>query len=614
MGQYLNLADSVQYMGMQTCQSCHSNVHQTFIETGMVRSFDHATTTKSDAKFGDHALVYDKRSNFYYKPYFENGEMFVKEFRLSGKDTSHQRTEKINYIIGSGQHTNSHIIDKNGYIFQAPITYYTQDGKWDMAPGFEKENLRFSRVLTSECITCHNHLPEPVEQSLNKFAHMPSGIECERCHGPGEIHVKEKLAGNIVDTSQYIDYTIVNPRDLPVDLQMDLCQRCHLQGVAVLEEGKTFYDFKPGMKLSEVMNVYLPRYTNSHEKFIMASQADRLRLSKCYINSGKLTCLNCHHPHHSIEVTSDDQYNEACNNCHQNNLQKCSAPPAEIAAENGNCVSCHMPPSSSIDIPHISITDHYISKTNIKNQDIVSEKEKNEIAAFLGLEILTKDKATALDLAKGYIALYDKYVQSPVMLDSAFYYLNKSSTPIAQKIKTLVHYYFSAEKYEAITQTVAENPTIEITDSWTSYRIGEAFFKQGKVKESVNYYQKAVAEQKYNLDFHEKLGVALANAQDLQKAKATLEFVLAENPDRIVALSNLGYIYILENKIEKGEALYDKAIALNPDYERALLNKGALHLMRKDIAATQQIMDRILKINPNNQQALAVLQHLKTLK
>ena len=71
----------------------------------MGRSFDHATLTKTDAKFGDYALVYDYESDFYYFPFFKDSTMFVTEFRLEDGDTIHQRTEKISYIIGSGQHT-----------------------------------------------------------------------------------------------------------------------------------------------------------------------------------------------------------------------------------------------------------------------------------------------------------------------------------------------------------------------------------------------------------------------------------------------------------------------------------------------------------------------------
>ena len=47
--------------------------------------------------------------------------------------------EKVDYIIGSGQHTNSHIYNTNGYLHQMPMTYYTQKQKWDFPPGFGEE-------------------------------------------------------------------------------------------------------------------------------------------------------------------------------------------------------------------------------------------------------------------------------------------------------------------------------------------------------------------------------------------------------------------------------------------------------------------------------------------
>ena len=32
---YANLADTVKYVGMETCKGCHSGIHSTFIHTGM---------------------------------------------------------------------------------------------------------------------------------------------------------------------------------------------------------------------------------------------------------------------------------------------------------------------------------------------------------------------------------------------------------------------------------------------------------------------------------------------------------------------------------------------------------------------------------------------------
>ncbi len=607
-GEYLNLAEGVEYVGMNTCKSCHPNVHATFIHTGMGRSFDKATREKTDATFGDHALVYDTASNLYYKPFFRDSAMYVLEFRLEGADTVHRRLERIDYIVGSGQHTNSHIVDFNGYIYQAPVTYYTQEGRWDMAPGFRGDNIRFERFLTTECITCHNHLPDFVEGSLNKYRKMPAGIECERCHGPGEVHTREKLAGHIVDTSKFIDYTIVTPSDLPRDLQMDLCQRCHLQGVAVLNDGKDFFDFKPGMRLQEVFNVFLPRYTNSHERFIMASQADRLRLSPCYLES-EMTCITCHNPHESIEVTDKSKYNKACLSCHGPEREAaCTAPMAERQAEEDDCSGCHMPRSGSVDIPHVNITDHYISRNNIKG------KEREEAPAgepvFLGLQILTKEEATSLEMAKGYIAMYDKYVQSSVMLDSAYYYLEQSARPLDEKLSTLIHYLFAREDYEAIAELAGSRQPSGLQDGWTAYRIGEAFYKLGGYPRALAFFQRAAELMEYNLDFQEKLGAAYIQLQQLPQAKEALEWVLRENPRRPVALSNLGYAYALQGQFRKAEELYSQAIALDPDYEQALLNKAAVRLVQKDTEGARKIIERVLKINPENQQALAIIRQL----
>jgi hypothetical protein len=602
---YLNLESGVKYVGMETCKSCHANIHETFIHTGMGKSFDRATKNKSAAHYGPHTLVYDETSDFYYYPFFERDTMFIKEFRLKGNDTIHQRTEIVSYIVGSGQHTNSHIIDINGYIYQAPITYYTQEEKWDMAPGFRvKRNERFERFLTAECLTCHNHYPKQFDGSLNKYAEMPTGIECERCHGPGEVHVLKKLAGEVVDTSQYIDYSIVNPRDLPRDLQMDLCQRCHLQGIAVLEDDRTFYDFKPGMRLRDVMNVFLPRYTDSHEQFIMASQADRMRLSKCYQLSD-MTCLTCHNPHKSIEVTGRDQYNNACKNCHAaSNDEGCSLSEAARLAEGNDCSGCHMPPSGSIDIPHVNITDHYIARDNIKGMEKPKSGGERQ---FLGLKMLTKPNPSPLEMAKGYIAMFDKYVESPVMLDSAKYYLDRSALSVEAKAKTLVHYHFARMDYAAILALAGNNWPIFEQDGWTAYRIGEAHYQSGQFVQAERFFQKASEVMPFNLEFKEKLGVTLIQLQRASEGIAVLEWVLRENPKRSVALCNAGFGYVLQGDYEKGEAYYDRAIALDPDYEQALMNKAALRLLAGDKEAARTLLHNVLRLNPENQQAQHVL-------
>jgi len=600
--EFLNLHDSVEYVGMQTCRGCHNNVYETYIHTGMGQSFGLANLKKTAATFGKHALVYDDSLDFYYKPYFQDSVLYVMEFRLEKGDTVHKRIERIDYIIGSGHHTNSHMINRNGYIYQAPITYYTQDGKWDLAPGFEDgNNQHFSRAILSECLTCHNHTPTPASGSDNKYLNIPLGIECERCHGAGGLHVKEKLSGKRVDTSKYTDYTIVNPRNLSIDRQMDLCQRCHLQGVAVLNEGKTFYDFKPGMALSDVMNIYLPRFTNSDKRFIMASQADRLRLSDCFTVSKELSCITCHNPHHDVHSTTQNNYNITCNNCHnpkttKSTLTDCSAPKATRDLEKDNCVGCHMPRSGSIDIPHVNITDHFISKTNTKlnKVDSLSEEKVEEIAGFLGLQSLVIEHPTPLDMAKGYLALWDKFMGTSLVLDSAKYYLDRSNASREAKHSTLIHYYFNKREYALILSKALASE--QINDPWTAYRIGEAAYKLKNLPKALGYYIRATQLKPYNLNFQEKLGTTYAQLSKLKEAEKVFNFILREDDKRKIAWSNLGLINAQKGKITMALNYYQKALAIDPDYKNALLNKiGLLVQLNRKNEAQRDIQHLIKK-------------------
>ena len=77
----------------------------------------------------------------------------------------------------------------------------------------------------------------------------------KRCHGPGELHVNSIESGNLVDII-YFDYTIVNPASLLIELQNEICSRCHIQGNSGLQYDKSFYDFRPGSVFKLVMDIY----------------------------------------------------------------------------------------------------------------------------------------------------------------------------------------------------------------------------------------------------------------------------------------------------------------------------------------------------------------------
>ena len=251
---YLNHHDTVAYVGIESCMACHYDIYQTYIQTGMGQSMSLATPQNSEAHFHNGSFLLDSFTNFSYFPYWQDSVLYLNE--VYGDN---HRIEVADYIVGSGHHTNSHLWNENGYVHQMPFTYYTQKGHLDFPPGYENGyNSRFSREIGLECMSCHNAMPDFVMGSSNKYNEVPHGIDCERCHGPGQVHVQRMLAGQTVDTSKYIDYSIVNPKKLSLEAQFQICMRCHLQGNTVLEEGKSFFDFKPGMELSDIITVFVP--------------------------------------------------------------------------------------------------------------------------------------------------------------------------------------------------------------------------------------------------------------------------------------------------------------------------------------------------------------------
>ncbi len=630
---YLNHNDTARYVGISQCKLCHQAIYNSFIQTGMGKSFEHASKQKSSAKFSEHSVIYDKFKDFYYHPFWKNDSLMIMEFRTKGNDTIYKHVEKVDFIIGSGQHTNSHIMNTNGYLHQMPMTYYTQKGEWDFPPGFEEgSNTRFSRKIGLECMSCHNSLPGFTEGSENKFNSLPEGVSCERCHGPGSIHVQQRMKNPALDTSKYIDYSIVNPGKLSIDLQFDVCQRCHLQGNAVVKEGKSFFDFRPGMRLSDYITTFLPRYKNSDDQFIMASHADRLKQSKCFIKSFRtetdtkslrpyknaLTCVTCHNPHVSVRSTRKDVFNNACIKCHNESgiNRLCTEIMVTRISEGDNCVACHMPRSGSIDIPHVTVHDHYIRKP-------VKKKVGSKAKEFIGLYAVNEKNPSRATKAKAYLQQYDKFESNPVFLDSAMIYLSdKTPDELKQSFGMLIHLYFIKQDNSKILDFVSElgkenvlkNLLVKKTwnndDAWTSYRIGEAFYYSGNKADAYLFYKNADVLSPFNPEFKNKLGASLMAQNKVDEAKVVFSSILTEDSKYVPAINNMGYACLVSGDVEKADYYYKRAILLDPDYEPLLMNMAGFNIYKKNYKEAKHILQTVIKRNPKNQQASNVLKQI----
>lgn len=313
------------------------------------------------------ATVLDPKANQYIEVFRRASAVYMSIYglRADGR-VAFKHTEKLVYAIGSGANGVGYIIRRGNYLFQAPMAFFTRTRSWDLAPGYRQVDLGFSRAVTTACIICHSGLPRPVRNNRRGLYQDPPfqelAIACERCHGPGRLHVEAHLHGGRV--SGNTDPTIVNPAHLPVWLANDLCMSCHqLKDAWVLKDGKDYADFRPGTPLDDTVAIFaVPPQEGSAQRLPLLDHYFQMTLSKCFRSSGaRLGCLSCHDPHFRPTLAEVPAYfRQKCLACHTN--QSCALSLERRRAESppNNCISCHMPKLRVQDIVHSDVTNHRI--------------------------------------------------------------------------------------------------------------------------------------------------------------------------------------------------------------------------------------------------------------
>lgn len=564
-----NLAAEVKYTGPQACQSCHAEVFDSYQKTGMGRSWHRPSKSDVIEDFGPNARVFDPHANFHYLPFWQGDSMYVLEYRLDGRDTVHRRAERVDYIVGSGHQTRSYVLERNGFLYEAPITWYVSRKIWDLSPGYhDGHNSRFDRALGTECVHCHNAYADHAPGTVNRYRRVPLGIDCERCHGPGALHVERMERDEIVDVGKQPDYSIVNPAKLPVELQFDVCQQCHLQGVNVDKSGKVF---RPGLRLGDVREVFLAPPADESQ-FGIASHAARLRQSACFLQSkGQLTCTSCHDPHVSIKEQPAEFHRKRCQSCHAQGHKSCAAPQSERAARHDQCADCHMPKGGTSDIPHVQFTDHFIRK----NPKLLASKPAPENAAaplpYVRLLCATTDAPDSDAIGKAWLLYYERHEARPEYLKRALESLADTSYFALSR----VHYYQGKfEDAERLARKAAEQ---DPQDALRQFHWAQTLEALHRNSEALSVYLKLFQENASLTESANRAATLLLKTRQgqtsaLYEAEKLLLKAAAEQPHRPETFANLGFVYLNLRDYARAQRTLSRALYLNPDHRVTLEN------------------------------------------
>lgn len=362
---FRNVATATDYVGDSSCVGCHAAAAASYAQHSMAQSF-HRWTPDVRVEQAMAEALRNAPSGYAYRVVDSAGSLWQVETRPGdAAQPGHELRRRIDYVMGSGRLARTYFTEENGRLFQLPLTWYANHG-WDFSPGYEVNNARFSRVLPDRCIACHSSYPTAAPHLEGKYPVLRPGIGCERCHGPGALHVATRQRGaadapDRAGAARAFDATIVNPRRLPLDRRLDVCEQCHVHtAVAVLRPGRTAFDFMPARQLA----AQYAYYKNGGD-IDLVSHADRLRQSACFrasaTTSTPLECASCHNPH--APPPSSATRNASCLSCHNTTTLATTITRPEAKAQHtprGDCVSCHMPVVKERTVPHGTFTDHWI--------------------------------------------------------------------------------------------------------------------------------------------------------------------------------------------------------------------------------------------------------------
>ncbi len=555
------------YVGTNTCVPCHQEVAASFQHTGKNRAFytpDPAGIIEDFRAFA----VHDPHLDLSYTAFWRADTMWIAEFRLRGRDTVHYRAEAVDYVMGSGRQTRSYVYEENGYFYEMPLTWYVGKGIWDLSPGYEDgQNSRFERPIGDQCMNCHNGGQQFVPQSVNRFTAVGVGIGCEQCHGPGSAHVAHVQAG---DTGHP---AIVNPARLPLTLQFDVCQQCHLEGVAVPRPGRQVTDFRPGEPLSASFDVFIP-VTGRTEDYGFASHAERLQMSACFVASaGQLNCNSCHDPHAALPTNARAVYNQQCADCHAKAAPVCGE---GHSLGTGDCVACHMPKQGPSDIPHVSTSDHYIRVHRATPAPAASEESALTFRNF------TDTVASGRALALAYIQYFETIEADPRHL--------KAAAPHAGALAPAEQLKWAYLRGEPLPATWQAHTPGEVADAYVAFYLAELHHRAGRP--ALAWYERAVALAPDHLDFRYYLAQRYDDAAQYAAAAGHYEELLRRRPSHAKALVNLGFLHLRDGRYDTALRLTEQAVAAHPDYRLALENRLNLRVQREEWAlARQEVAD-----------------------
>jgi predicted CXXCH cytochrome family protein len=567
------------YADPSACAACHRSIAATYALTGMARSL-----SKVRADDVTHGRFYHAASNRHYTILERDGAVVQRRHQVGFGGTDTNVVElSADYVIGSGNHARTYVHRaSDNRLLQLPVSWYADGGgRWAMSPGYDRrDHLDFRRVIDEGCMSCHDAYPRGEvhdDGTGPQFTGgLPEGIDCQRCHGPGQRHIAAMRAGNVSAGRT----AIVNPATLDRERQLEVCMQCHLEPTSsplpfqIRRYEHPPFSYLPGRPLGDAFIYFdhaeaATRNRDYGDKFEIAGGAYRLRQSACFRNS-QMTCLTCHDPH---DIPRGDKavqhYVAVCVSCHETAHAR-GVPQVTLAGPRSTCLDCHMPKRRAEDAVHVVITDHLVQRVR-PTRDLTASL--NETAA-LG----AKDY-------RGEVALY--YPSALPSTPENELYLALAQVQQGSNLTTGI-----PRLREAIER---HNPS----RAEFYYELARAYSKTADHAAVVRWSEIALQHDASFAPALKELGSAAAALGQWDRAVDALQRAIALRPRDAHALADLGNAYLQQHRVDETIVVARQALALDAGLPRASNTLGLASLATGDPNEAERQFREAVRIQPD---------------
>ena len=477
----------------------------------LLENLDHAT-------FSDAALGAEYRISAAHEGY-------RLDFSRAASGVRGQRI--LEWSVGSGRVGRSYISSLDGFLFQAPVSYYSRGQTWGLSPGYEQHDfIHLTRAVGIGCLQCHASRLQPIDGTQNRFRSPPfleGGISCERCHGPGRNHVAKMTSGSIV-----------NPAKLDPARRDSVCAQCHLTGVARIARVRPKGDvYQPGRLLSDYAAYFV---WSGPESSLMSANShfEKLQESACKKVSGdRLWCGSCHDPHiEPAEASGADYYRARCQKCHQPSA--CKETFETRRRNQDDCIACHMPKGLVRDTEHAVFTDHTIPR-----------RERHSTASPVAVRSLTSFWKTTPDERDLSLAYASVAGTDSTLRRRAFDLLRiaQARNPDDVLVLSQLAQIYDQSGDENQAMVISERVIrLDPTQVAVAVNLGTYYMKRGRAREAMRLWVDALARNPGLTSVSMNLAVAQYQAGDPAAGEATVLKLLEYDPDQEAARQLLSEI------------------------------------------------------------------------